>query len=148
MKNYNISDGMKRDVKNKDIIAIRSRFFTLLASCPCGDKIKAYIDYCLKNGIEKDVLFIKNKGQVFNENKEEWNYHYWDNVGYSVEKNFSEEYLNHIIAVANYLYKEDEAKCEAKSKESNSSNNSKKIIIAASAIAIITLTVILSIKCS
>ena len=78
---YNISEGLKDAVKRKNMSAVRSRFFTLIARNPSGREISAYVDYCLSNGLTENEFYMPDSSENFKNEKKEWTQEYWIELG-------------------------------------------------------------------
>jgi|GEM_PF-1254217 hypothetical protein len=115
---YNISEGLKDAVKRKNMSAVRSRFFTLIARNPSGREISAYVDYCLSNGLTENEFYMPDSSENFKNEKKEWTQEYWIELGSEMQVKFSKKHINHMIEVADYLFSEHS--------QSNSQDYAKK----------------------
>lgn len=103
---YNISEGLKDAVRRKNISAVRSRFFTLIARNPSGREISAYVDYCLSNGLSENEFYMPDSSETFKNEKKEWTQAYWIELGSEMQIKFSKKHIDHMIEVADYLFPE------------------------------------------
>lgn len=103
---YNISEGLKDAVKRKNMSAVRSRFFTLIARNPSGREISAYVDYCLSHGLTENEFYMPDSSENFKSERKEWTQEYWIELGSEMHVKFSKKHISHMIEVADYLFSE------------------------------------------
>lgn len=103
-----ISEELKKDVAEKNISAIRN---DLLGNIPFdlnfSKDFKESLDYCLKNGISDDLLYVEHDGRELSDEVSKSNF---DNLHAQLRTNFSKERLEKIKEIGRKLYPVKEEK--------------------------------------
>lgn len=103
-----ISEELKKDVAEKNISAIRN---DLLGNIPFdlnfSKDFKESLDYCLKNGISDDLLYVEHDGRELSDEVSKSNF---NNLHAQLRINFSKERLEKIKEIGRKLYPVKEEK--------------------------------------
>ena len=98
-----ISNHLKKMIEEKDVIGIRSAFFTMAHEDPgfSSGKYEKTLEYVKSLAIPG--LFQVYDGEAF-KGEAEWNEGYWAEVASKLQDNFCEERIQHLKAVGRKLY--------------------------------------------
>lgn len=131
-----VTNVLKDSVRKRDISAIKSAIFSALSFRPSAEQIDEIFKYCFTHGITKEELFVAHDGEVFSENRSDWNEDSYHRQVGKIQNNFSKERVAHIIAMADCLFKEiHQRKAEARERLHDDKDSHTSIYVAIGVIA-------------
>ena len=136
-----INDSFKKAVDEKDLLMVKIMLKDSMIFDPSFQEFNALIAYAEKN---MPGLYDKHDGEIFNDNKSEWNEDLLDHQqAILIDRNFSRERITFLRKLCRYLYADDiknveiKRKVEKVKKHQETKDKRKNIMLAGAGVAVV-----------
>lgn len=136
-----VNDSFKKVVDEKDLLMVKIMLKDSMIFDPTFQEFNALIAYAEKN---LPNLYDKHDGEIFNDNKSEWNEDLLDHQqAILIDRNFSRERITFLRKLCRYLYADDIKSVEIKRKvekveqSRETKDKRKNIMMAGAGVAVV-----------